>query len=164
MSTPIAAQAAAIDEAAAALVSLLDPAGCDEVAHVSPTQLRVLTLLGANSAMNVNGLAESLSVNASSASRLCDRLEALGLLERSAHPHDRREVKLQLTAEAYGLLETLTAHRRRALASVLAGMPEPSRRELVRSMSAFAEAYADEYAQTGRERVEGRSASTQRIA
>jgi DNA-binding MarR family transcriptional regulator len=159
MSPSITAQAAAIDQAATALVSLLDPAGCDDVAHVSPTQLRVLTLLDDNPATNVNGLAESLGVNASSASRLCDRLEALGLLERTADPRDRREVKLQLTRDAHALLNALAEYRRNALTTVLSAMPEQSRREMVRSLAAFAEA---------RERLRpdeaGRAAPEQRIA
>jgi DNA-binding MarR family transcriptional regulator len=135
-------QAMALDEAAIALVAVLDPAGCGDVAHVSPTQLRALELLGGDSTMNVNGLAEVLSVNASSASRLCDRLEALGLAYRSADPRDRREVKLHLTKEARDLLDTLAICRQRALSDVLSRMPEQSRQELVRSLGAFADAYA----------------------
>ena len=58
------------------LASVLDPARCEHLAPVSPAQLRVLLLLQAKPWLNVNGLADALQVGASSASRLCDRLEA----------------------------------------------------------------------------------------
>jgi DNA-binding MarR family transcriptional regulator len=85
----------------------------------------------------VNGLAESLGVGPSSASRLCDRLEALGLLRRVADPRDRREVQVQVTAEAEQLLTEISRNRQRALEEVLARMPETARQELARSLTAF---------------------------
>jgi DNA-binding MarR family transcriptional regulator len=141
MTAELHRQAAAIDEAARALVGALDPAGYEDVTRVSPTQLRVLELLR-DTAVNVNGLAEILSVGASSASRLCDRLEALGFVERVTDPRDRREVRLQLTVAANELLDALTAHRRAALTAILYRMSESARAELVRSLDAFADAAA----------------------
>ena len=141
MTAELRRQAAAIDEAAVALVAALDPAGFDSVARVSPTQLRVLALLR-HSAVNVNGLAEVMGVGASSASRLSDRLEALGFVERVTDPRDRREVQLQLTTAARELLDELTAYRRTALLKILDRMPESARDELVRSLAEFAAAGA----------------------
>lgn len=139
----LAEVAASVDEAAQALVSLVDPARFTDLTQVSPTQLRALTLLHANPAMNVNGLAQTLEVNPSSASRLCDRLEAMGFLRRQADPRDRREVKLRTTPAAADLLTQWSRHRREALLSVLAKMPATARQDLVRSLRAFAVA-ADE--------------------
>ncbi|MFC8850818.1 MULTISPECIES: MarR family transcriptional regulator [unclassified Micromonospora] len=65
---------------------VLDPAGSCHQLTVSPTQLRVLSLISARPRTNVNGLAELLDVVPSAASRLCDRLEAIGLLRRVADP------------------------------------------------------------------------------
>jgi DNA-binding MarR family transcriptional regulator len=144
MTTQIESQAAAVDVAAAALVATLDTIGTADAPRVSPTQLRVLTMLRDNPALNVNGLADGLRVGASSASRMCDRLEALGFLRRESDPRDRREVQLRLTATATDLLGTLAEDRRHALALVLAAMPERARRELVRALTAFADAAADE--------------------
>jgi DNA-binding MarR family transcriptional regulator len=140
------AAAASIETAAAALVSVLDTAGCEDAARVSPTQLRTLRLVADNPGLNVNGLAERLGVNPSSASRLCDRLEALGLLDRQAADRDRREVKISLTAQSRTLLDKLAEHRRRALTAVLASMTEPARRDLERSLAAFAQAHARQQA------------------
>jgi len=141
MTAELRRQAAAVDEAAVALVAALDPTGCDSVARVSPTQLRVLELLR-RTAVNVNGLAEEMGVGASSASRLSDRLEALGFIERVTDPRDRREVRLQLTTAARELLDELAAYRRTALVKILNRMPEPARSELVRSLAEFAAAAA----------------------
>ncbi len=133
----LADMAASVDEAAQALVGLLDAARFTELTQVSPTQLRVLTLLHANPTMNVNGLAQTLQVNPSSASRLCDRLEAMGLLRRQSDPRDRREVNLGTTPAAADLLARWSGHRREALLTVLAKMPAAARQELVRSLRAF---------------------------
>ncbi|MCY9556010.1 MarR family transcriptional regulator, partial [Paenibacillus apiarius] len=86
--------AAAIESAAEALIGVLDSATSRHTVGVSPTQLRVLSLIVSHPDTNVNRLAELLDVVPSSASRLCDRLEAVGLLRRVADPRDRREVRL----------------------------------------------------------------------
>jgi DNA-binding MarR family transcriptional regulator len=149
----IAHLAADIEPVADALARVLDPARCDHLAPVSPAQLRVLTLLRAQPALNVNGLAAALQVGASSASRLCDRLEALGLVVRAPDPRDRREVKLLLTAPAVELLETLTRFRRHTLETVLAAMPPSSRQELARALTAFNDAV--EHAAVSAEATDG---------
>ena len=51
----IAHLAADIEPVADALARVLDPARCDHLAPVSAAQLRVLTLLRAQPALNVNG-------------------------------------------------------------------------------------------------------------
>jgi DNA-binding MarR family transcriptional regulator len=134
--------AARLETAAEALSAALDPARMQPPLPVSPTQLRVLTLVTVRRDINVNGLAEALNVGASSASRLCDRLEALGYLRRAPHAGDRREVQLILTPAAVNVLDELSRHRRSALESVLARMPEIARQELVRSLDAFSAAAA----------------------
>ncbi|MEU4241152.1 MarR family winged helix-turn-helix transcriptional regulator [Actinoplanes sp. NPDC026619] len=128
--------AAAVESAAESLVSLLDA----QATAVPPAQLRVLTIVAANRHTNMSRLAEALEVVPSSASRLCDRLEANGLLRRLPDPRDRREVRLLVTPTARRLLDELRARRRAALAEVLERMPDTARLELVRSLEAFAKA------------------------
>jgi DNA-binding MarR family transcriptional regulator len=136
----LARLAATIETAAESLSAVLDPAGMDPPLPVSPTQLRVLTLIKARQCINVNGLAEALGVGPSSASRLCDRLEALGYLRRTPDSNDRREVQLRATPAALDVLDALSRHRRQALESVLARMSDTTRQELVRSLDAFSAA------------------------
>jgi DNA-binding MarR family transcriptional regulator len=135
--------AATIEAAAESLATVLDPSRCEHLAPVSPAQLRVLLLLRSRPTLNVNGLADALNVGASSASRLCDRLEALGLLTRLPAPRDRREVQLPLTSAALEMLVELSRYRRHALETVLLAMPASARLELARSLAAFRDA-ADE--------------------
>jgi DNA-binding MarR family transcriptional regulator len=145
--------AATIEATAESLAAVLDPSRCEQLAPVSPAQLRVLLLLSAQSNLNVNGLAEALHVVASSASRLCDRLEALGLLSRSSDPRDRREVQLRLTPAALDMLDELSNYRRRALESVLAAMSPAARRDLGRGLTAFSDAATEPEAADARASV-----------
>ena len=132
--------AAAVEATVDALTNVLDAAGQAQRPSVPPAQLRVLAIVAENRHTNMNRLAEALEVVPSSASRLCDRLEATGLLRRVPDPRDRREVRLLLTSSARRLLDRLRDRRREALAEVLDRMPASDRAELVRSLQAFAHA------------------------
>ncbi|MGX4654362.1 MarR family winged helix-turn-helix transcriptional regulator [Micromonospora sp. SCSIO 07396] len=132
--------AAAIDAAAEAFVGVLDSATSRHQVAVPPTQLRVLALIRDRPETNVNGLAELLDVVPSSASRLCDRLEATGLLRRTPDPRDRREVRLVLTAAAVTLLTELRERRHRAVQAVLDRMPPRAQHELLLALLAFGQA------------------------
>ncbi|SCF19351.1 MarR family transcriptional regulator [Micromonospora mirobrigensis] len=134
--------AAAIDAAAEALLGVLDGAGSRHSVPVSPTQLRVLSLISGRPDINVNRLAELLDVVPSSASRLCDRLEATGLLRRVADPRDRREVRLIPTAAAETLLRELKERRHQAVQAVLDRMPQRVQHELLLALLAFGQAAA----------------------
>lgn len=130
--------AAAIDAAAETLIAVLDSAASRH--QVPPTQLRVLALISSRQETNVNGLAELLDVVPSSASRLCDRLEATGLLRRVADPRDRREVRLVPTAAALTLLGELAERRQRAVQAVLDRMPTRMQHDLLLALLAFGRA------------------------
>ncbi|MDQ0369663.1 DNA-binding MarR family transcriptional regulator [Catenuloplanes indicus] len=130
--------AVAVEAAVGPLLDVLDSARNDPRLPVSATQFRVLTILARHPGLNLGGLAEALDVVPSSASRLCDRLAATGLLTRAPDRHDRREVHLTLTSTAVNLLEELRQQRVVAIEAVLTRMPAGSRRALLRSLTAFA--------------------------
>ena len=132
--------AAAVESTAEALLGVLESARLAQSPAVPPAQLRVLTIIAASRHTNMSRLAEALDVVPSSASRLCDRLEATGLLRREPDPRDRREVRLLLTRQARRLLEELRELRRDAVAEVLERMSPADRQELVRALGAFADA------------------------
>lgn len=132
--------AVAVEAAAGPLLDVIDAARLDPRLPVSATQHRVLTVLARRPGLTLGGLAEALDVVPSSASRLCDRLAATGLLTREPDPRDRREVHLTLTSTAVGLLEDLRRRRCQAIEVVLTKMPTGSRRSLLRSLTAFAAA------------------------
>jgi DNA-binding MarR family transcriptional regulator len=131
-------------------VAVLDTARLAQTPTVPPAQLRVLTIIANNQHTNMSRLAEALEVVPSSASRLCDRLEATGLLRRVADPRDRREVRLVLTSSARRLLDDLRERRRDALTTVLDRMPPAARQGLVDALDAFATA-----AEVGEEAKDG---------
>jgi DNA-binding MarR family transcriptional regulator len=132
--------AAAVESTVESLIAVLDSARLTQLPAVPPAQLRVLTLLVDASGTNMSRLAEALAVVPSSASRLCDRLEATGLLRRIPDPQDRREVRLLLTPTAIRLLDELRERRRAALAVILDRMSPGQRDDLTRGLAAFAEA------------------------
>ena len=134
--------AASIEAAAEALVDVLDAARSRQRAPVSPTQVRVLSIINTRPDTNVNRLAELLDVVPSSASRLCDRLEAVGLLRRSADQRDRREVRLVLTSAGRTVLRELRERRTLAVQAVLDRMPHRAQHDLLVALLHFGRAAA----------------------
>ena len=104
---------------------------------VTVPQLRVLVLLSSHRATNLTGIAARLGVNASNASRTCDQLVAIGLVERTENAEDRRHVDLTLTAAGKRLLRDLMKRREQLLSQVLVQMSETSRRRLASALRDF---------------------------
>jgi DNA-binding MarR family transcriptional regulator len=110
---------------------------------VTVPQLRVLVLVATHGPMNLKGLAENLGVNASNASRTCEKLVSAGLLERLRHPQvDRRNVTLSLTAGGETLLGSLVEARRAILGAIVAQMSAPDRVLLIDALRALDQAAA----------------------
>ena len=129
--------AAAVESTVEALLGVFESARLAQSPAVPPAQLRVLAIISRNEHTNMSRLAEALQVVPSSASRLCDRLEATGLLRRVPDPRDRREVRLLPTPAADRLLQELRERRQAALAEVLEQMTPAGRAELVRALAAL---------------------------
>jgi DNA-binding MarR family transcriptional regulator len=108
--------------------------------EVTPTQHRLLVLLATGGDQTVGALADQLEVNASNASRLCDRLQRLGLVARDRSSTDRRAVHVSLTAAGRDLLEAVRAHRHHDVRRVLEQMPDPEVEASIRALTAFADA------------------------
>ena len=140
--------AAAIDDAAQALLFAWDQAREQVTPRLSWPQLNALLAVERAEGINLGGLAAELGMLLSSASRLCDRLVANGMAERVPGRADRREIALYLTASARGLLAELRRIRRRALAETLEKMSPAGRAALLRGLTEFASA-ADEGAKRG---------------
>jgi DNA-binding MarR family transcriptional regulator len=108
--------------------------------EVTLTQHRLLVLLATGGDQTVGALAEQLQVNASNASRLCDRLQRLGLVGRERSSSDGRVVDVSLTAAGRDLLETVRAHRRQEIQGVLSRMQRSDVDMAIRALAAFGEA------------------------
>ncbi|MCX5067228.1 MarR family transcriptional regulator [Micromonospora lupini] len=132
--------AAALDAAADALLGVWDSAREATASRVSGAQLRAVMVVEQYDGINLRRLATRLDMLLSSASRLCDRLVAAGMLEREPGRFDRREISLHLTPEARRLLAELRADRQERIAAVLAAMSPEGRAALVDGMREFDEA------------------------
>jgi DNA-binding MarR family transcriptional regulator len=128
---------AAVEAAAESLVIIWGRAQESVQPPVSASQLRALLVIDLAGEINLNGLAERLGAIPSSASRLCDRLQAAGLLTRAAGRTDRREVVLSLTADGRSLLQTMQTARRADIGKVLAAMADSDRAALLAGLQGF---------------------------
>lgn len=136
-SAPAQRAAAGVEAAAEALVGIWAHVAESLDVRISPTQLRVLTAVGRYGELNLSQLAEALGALPSSASRLCDRLEAAGMLTRDTGRTSRRAVSLRLTADGEALLEQARRSRREQIARVLDAMPPAGRAQLAEGLAAF---------------------------
>jgi DNA-binding MarR family transcriptional regulator len=129
--------AAAVDTAAQALLAVSDAAREQATSRLSGSQLRAVIVVERYDGINLRGLASSMGIILSSASRLCDRLVAAGVLEREPGRVDRREISLHLTPLGRALLEELREDRRERLAGVLNEMSAAGRQALLRGLREF---------------------------
>jgi DNA-binding MarR family transcriptional regulator len=113
-------------------------AGTEDV--ITLAQYRALVLLAARGEMNVGGLAEALDVHQSTATRLCDRLVARGLVDRVHSPQNRREVVVSLTRDGQALIRSVTARRRAELDRIMDRLSAKQRVAVNDAFLQFAEA------------------------
>ena len=112
--------------------------------RVSASQLQALLILEEGGPLNLSGLAEAMGLLPSSATRLCDRLVAAGLVRRRTGQTDRRAVHLILTVSANRLLLEVRTHRRDALRAALEGLTGREHENLLRGLRALARQLAKE--------------------
>ncbi len=118
--------------------------GRASTAPVSASQLRVLFILEHHEGINLRTLADALASTPPSTSRLCDRLQAVGFVERRPGATSRRELRLYLSRRGSAFLVDLRTRRERALQSVLEHMPAAQRTALLEGLVAFCAAAAQE--------------------
>jgi DNA-binding MarR family transcriptional regulator len=130
-------RAAEVDDAAQALLAAWDAAREQATPRLSWPQLSALLVVERAEGVNLRGLAGELGMLLSSASRLCDRLVASGMVERIPGRVDRREIALYLTPSSRQLLDELRRTRRQMLAAVLQRMSTAGRAGLIRGLTEF---------------------------
>ncbi|MET7827078.1 MarR family transcriptional regulator [Streptomyces sp. NPDC005386] len=104
---------------------------------VPASQLRVMCILDRADDMRMRDLIELLGASPPSVTRLIDRLQALGFVNRGACPESRREVLLCLTLAGRNHLAGVRELRDRLLLDALAAMPHRRRRALSGSLDGF---------------------------
>ncbi|MEU6307042.1 MarR family winged helix-turn-helix transcriptional regulator [Streptomyces chartreusis] len=134
-------------EAVKSLVALWFSAVDDVRPRLPPRQIRALEAIARRPTLNVTALAEHLGIGLPTASRLCDRLEAAGLLRRHVRPGDRREVRLEVTDQGHRLLTDVTERLSVYLAGALDAVPPDRRLRLEQVLRAVHEADGEGSAQ-----------------
>lgn len=94
------------------------------------TQYLALKLLGEHGPMTPGELARTLNYNPGSLTRLLDKLQEAGYLQRAPHPSDRRSLRLELTAAARKKHARIITCAETAAQKAFAGFTETERREL----------------------------------
>src|SRR5262249_6390737 len=110
----------------------------ERVAELPPAQMRALLAIERAGSLNLSRLAEALGANLSPASRLCDRMQAAGLLTRGRSAANRREIVLVPTEAGRQLAEWVRSRRRAAIRGVRQRMAPDGREALVRGLPELA--------------------------
>jgi DNA-binding MarR family transcriptional regulator len=104
---------------------------------VTVPQFRVLVMLRYQAPMNMSAIADGLGVNASNASRACDKLVAAGLVDRATHEDDRRHLSLSLTDRGREMIDAVMAERASIIDDVVGRMTPAEQRSLAKGLDAF---------------------------
>jgi len=100
---------------------------------VTRAQWKVLFRLERQPALRQIELADMLDIEPITLSRIVDRLEEAGLVERKADPADRRAWRLHVTAKAQPLIAKLRAVADEMIAEAFAGI-DPKEIEITRAV------------------------------
>lgn len=112
-------------------------------ASVTLPQLRLLRTLDELGTLSCTTLAAALGAAASTVTRLVDKLEAAGLVERGAHPHSRSIVTVTVTGAGRAVVRAVLDRRHALLTEVLDTMDPDERRRAARAASRFTQLSGD---------------------
>jgi DNA-binding MarR family transcriptional regulator len=101
---------------------------------ITPVQYAALQKVALTPGVDQRTLARSIGLDTSTIAGVIDRLEARGLMQRSASPEDRRVRLLGLTAAGSALLAAIEPDMLRAQQRILAPLPEAERGEFMRML------------------------------
>lgn len=120
---------------ALAIADRVNERTAEVVAH-GPSAPAVLTTLRFTPGLSMERLAATVGLTSPGAVQLCNRLEAAGLVERSAGG-DRRRRHPQLTPAGRRMAERLLSARRGVVEAAMSGMPAADREEAGRLAEAM---------------------------
>lgn len=107
---------------------------------VTPVQFAALQAVHNAPGLDQRTLARTIGFDTSTTAGVIDRLEARGLLRRSASPDDRRVRLLTLTPDGEALLAQVIPRMQRAQARMLEPLPKAERAEFMRMLKALVDA------------------------
>lgn len=107
---------------------------------VDLAQFRALVVVSSRGSVTLGELAEAAALTLSTASRMCERLVGLGLLDRADDPENRRQLRLTVTKAGRAVVAKAMRHRRKKLEPILSRLPVDRRRSVIEALLDFAEA------------------------
>ncbi|HET9058679.1 MAG TPA: MarR family transcriptional regulator [Acidimicrobiales bacterium] len=107
---------------------------------VTLPQFRALVVLSTQGGQRLAELAQTLRVDPSTATRMCDRLVRKELVHRRRTSDDRRGVRISLAPAGRELVDQVTRRRRAEIGSILAKLDPDSCDAVLSAMEAFAKA------------------------
>jgi MarR family transcriptional regulator, transcriptional regulator for hemolysin len=98
---------------------------------LTQAQWRAIAHLSRSEGMTQIALAETLEVQAITLTRLIDRMETAGWVERRSHPSDRRAVQLYLTPKCQPILAHMQSRASDTLAEAMTGIAAGTEQQIV---------------------------------
>jgi DNA-binding MarR family transcriptional regulator len=124
-------------------VECLEPHG---LSFIDYTVLRVLTPTEAAQGMSPSRLAEAVLISSGGMTKIIDRLERGGLVERSTDPNDRRGLLVTLTPAGRDKSESASAAYAAGRARVLAHLSRAERSAIDDALQRLLQAFEDDRA------------------
>ncbi|WP_328863037.1 MarR family winged helix-turn-helix transcriptional regulator [Streptomyces sp. NBC_00306] len=125
-------------QAASSIAELLDVISertKDTIAPASPAQLRLMYVVDRDDGIRMRAMCKIVASAPPNVSRMCDRLQAIGFLERLPCPDNRREITLRLTTAGKRHLQRLRQQRESMLHQAINSMPSTERRALAKGLA-----------------------------
>ena len=97
---------------------------------ITLAQFRMLAVLAGLGRARSARVARALGLDASTVTRLADRLVAAGHVERGSDPRHRSVVTLELTSSGQSLVSAVSGWRQRELGRIVAALPPATRAQL----------------------------------
>lgn len=132
--------AGAVLRASRALVAVAARSLATVADDVTLPQYRALIELAARGPLRLADLADALTVDRSTATRMCDRLVRKRLVMRRRSSEDRRVVRVSLTDAGLELVAEVSRRRHAEIRRIVRRMPAVSRPLVVTALEAFADA------------------------
>ena len=113
---------------------LLGPFGISDIDYGT---LGTLRAVGSAACMSPSDLVRFPVQTRAGMTRSLDRLESQGLIERSAHPQDRRRISVELTARGVEVADAVYRAELELMSEALAGFSDRDQRRLVELMDSL---------------------------
>lgn len=125
--------------------SLRDPLGTlvEDLSDLSPPQLHAVMWLGSEGELPMGVLAQRIGATLPACTRIVDRLKSAGYLLRERDSHDRRVVRVRLSAKGTRLHERFEDDFREQLGFVLAALSDEDRTALLALLERLADTLSD---------------------